>query len=205
MNAGATVFVIDDDPSVRDSLAALLEAEGFHVAAFEGAEAFLASWRHVPRSCLVTDVRMPGMDGLALQQALKSRGVRIPIIVVTGHGDVPLAVKAMKAGAVDFLEKPYDDVAMIEAVRAAIEANGTPATSAPANGTLSMLSRREREVLDLIIEGDANKVIAFKLGISERTVEVHRARLMAKMRARSVAELVRLALIGINGNGGVDR
>jgi two-component system response regulator FixJ len=199
MSGEATIFIVDDDADVRDSLRALLESALFTVADYDSAKTFLAA--PAPGiGCMIADIRMPDMDGLELQEELARRGIEIPVIVVTGHGDVPLAVRAMKAGAVDFIEKPYDDEVLLASVRRALAA-GAPARKRaqvdPAIAELvSSLTPREREVLEHLIAGRPNKVIAYELGISPRTVEIHRAHLMEKMRARSLPELVRVALAG---------
>jgi two-component system response regulator FixJ len=194
----ATVIVVDDDAAVRDSLAALLESSGFKVATHASADAFLAAVRPSGTHCAVFDIRMPGMDGLALQRTLNQRGDPVPVIVVTGHADVTLAVQAMKAGAVDFLEKPYDDEKLLAAIRAALALGRRRARDgaavSQARERIATLTSREREVFDLVAQGDANKVVAHKLGISERTVEVYRAHVMEKMHAASIADLVRAAL-----------
>lgn len=193
-----TVFVVDDDEDVRDSLHALLESAGWPVEQFASAADFLASAGLERGGCLVTDVRMPGMDGLALQAALAERGAGLPVIVVTGHGDVPLAVQAMKAGAVDFLEKPFDDEQLLASVsRAAalrLQDQERQAAASAARARLETLTPRERQVLDLLVQGHPNKAIAFELDISPRTVEIHRAHLMEKMDARSLSDLVRAAI-----------
>ena len=192
------VFVVDDDPVVRESLRALLESAGHQVIDYESANAFLENVTPATIGCLVTDVRMPGMDGLELQQELAKRKIKMPVIVITGHGDVALAVRAMKAGALDFIEKPFDDDALLtciqrgtEAVEKAREHASSVATVTKSLGTLTT---RERQVLDLLIVGHANKVIAHELDISPRTVEVHRGRVMEKMGARNLSDLVRFAL-----------
>lgn len=194
----AVVFVVDDDEDVRDSLRALLESAGWQVEDFASAADLLGYGRLDAGRCLVTDVRMPGMDGLALQAALAERQLGLPVIVVTGHADVPLAVQAMKAGAVDFLEKPFDDEQLLSSVaRAAAlrsQDQGRQAAAAAARARLATLSPRERQVLDLLVLGRPNKVIAFELDISPRTVEIHRAHLMEKMEARSLSDLVRAAI-----------
>ncbi len=197
MSAEATIFIVDDDADVRDSLRALLESADFGVADFSSAKAFLAA--PVPRGgCMIVDIRMPDMDGLELQEELVKRNVDIPVIVVTGHGDVPLAVKAMKAGVIDFIEKPYDDELLLDSVRRALATSSgqrRPLSVDPAIMSLiASLTPREREVLEHLIAGRPNKVIAFELGISPRTVEIHRAHLMEKMRVRSLPELVRVAV-----------
>jgi two-component system response regulator FixJ len=194
----ATVFVVDDDDAVRESLGALLDASGFHVKAYQSAAAFLASDLSPQKACLITDIRMPDMDGLELQIELKRRGSRLPVIVITGHGDVPLAVRAMKAGAIEFLEKPYDDQTLLDSLRLALnQAGNPPADEQVAAGVrekLATLTPREREVFDLVVMGKLNKVIAYELSISPRTVEIHRGRLMHKMGARNLADLVRMGL-----------
>jgi two-component system response regulator FixJ len=192
-----TVYIVDDDADVRDSLRLLLQTSDFMVETFDSATAFLAG-THCTNACVVTDVRMPGMDGLALQEELARRRDSLPVIVMTGHGDVPLAVKAMRAGAIDFLEKPFDEDALVASVRRALEQrsqslNRNIAAQA-AREQLAHLTEREHQVLDLLVVGKPNKVIAYELDISPRTVEIHRARVMDKMQARSLADLVRLAL-----------
>lgn len=193
------VFVVDDDEDVRDSLRALLESAGWLVEDFASATALLSHGRLDQGRCLVTDVRMPGMDGLTLQAVLAEGQPGLPVIVVTGHGDVPLAVQAMKAGAIDFLEKPFDDEQLLASVARAAELRrqdlGRQAAAAAARARLETLTPRERQVLDLLVLGRPNKVIAFELDISPRTVEIHRAHLMEKMEARSLSDLVRTAIV----------
>lgn len=184
---------------MRDLLRALLEFADFSVADYGSAKAFLAAPAPAPGAgCLIADIRMPDMDGLELQEELVKRGSGLPVIVVTGHGDVPLAVRAMKAGAVDFIEKPYDDELLLESVRRALDMGGmrpkSPEVDPAIAGLIASLTPREREVLEHLIAGRPNKVVAFKLGISPRTVEIHRAHLMEKMQVRSLPELVRVAL-----------
>ncbi len=194
----ALVHIIDDDDAVRDSLALLLDAAGIAVRTYESATKFLALAPHLGAGCVLTDVRMPDMDGLALQRRLTEAGVTMPVIVMTGHGDVPIAVAALKAGALDFLEKPFDDERLIAAVRTALaasrDARRQAAAVAEIAARLASLTPREREVLDLLVVGNPNKTIAYDLGASPRTVEVHRARVMEKMGARSLAELVRMVI-----------
>jgi len=200
--AEPTVHIIDDDPAIRDSLALLLQSSGLKAVAYPSAESFLAVALDGP-GCLVLDVRMPGMGGLALQEELARRDRRIPVIVVTGHADVPLAVRAMKAGAVDFVEKPFDHEALLAAVRKAlgIETARITARDEEVQRRVGLLTPREREVLDALIAGKPNKIIARELSISHRTVEIHRARVMEKMRARTLSELVRMGLsVGIGGS-----
>lgn len=193
------VHVIDDDADVRQSLAFLLSTAGLAVRVYESAVAFLAALPSVQDGCIVTDVRMPDVDGLELQRRLRESGVGLPVIVMTGHADVTLAVKAMKAGAVDFIEKPFDDKVLLSAIQSALSHHARDAESdarrAEVRARLDLLSKREREVLDGLVAGKPNKVIAYDLGISARTVEVYRANVMTKMRADSLSELVRLVLL----------
>jgi two-component system response regulator FixJ len=193
-----TVHVVDDDEAVRQSLEFLLDSAGIPVRAYDSAAAFLRVAGTLRDGCVLTDVRMPEIDGLALQRALLDQGIRLPVIVMTGHGDVPVAVQALKAGAADFIEKPFDDEALLAAVRAALEAGRRlrvrEAEVEGIAGRLAGLTPRERQVLDRLVAGMPNKTIAHELGASPRTVEVHRARVMEKMGARSLSELVRMAL-----------
>ena len=199
MTADAVVHLIDDDDGVRQAVAFLLATSGFAVRVYESAAAFLDALASVQPGCIVTDVRMPGMDGLTLQRELKARGIGLPVIVITGHADVPLAVEAMKAGAVDFIEKPFNDESLLSAIRVAIDCHLRNARRDEEVGAikakLDSLSSREREVLDGLIAGLPNKSIAYDLKISARTVEVHRANLMSRMGARSVADLVRMVFV----------
>jgi two-component system response regulator FixJ len=198
MASESLICIVDDDDRVRDSLRELLESAGYAVEDYNSALRFLASDAALRCQCLIVDVRMPEMDGLALQRELTRRGHRLPVVVVTGHGDVPLAVRAMKAGAAEFLEKPFKDEVLLASIQAALEIGASPAKMGPAAAVIEErikeLTEREREVLDLLILGHANKVVAQKLSISFRTVEIHRSRVLAKMEARSIAELVRLVL-----------
>jgi len=196
VNAGI-IHVVDDEEPVRESLQALLESRGYAVSGHVSAEAFLAAYRPGPAACAVVDLRMPGMDGLALIERLKANGARLPVIMVTGHGDVPLAVRAMKAGATDFLEKPYESDAILAAVSRALAVAGQHAHDDVPSETaarIEALTGRERDVLDLLLVGHPNKIIAYELKISPRTVEIHRANLMKKMQAGSLSHLVRMAL-----------
>src|SRR3954468_15886105 len=202
--AEETVFVVDDDAGARDSLCALLESAGIAAEAFESARAFLQAHRPEQAGCLIADIRMPDMDGLELQEELNRRHAGLPVIVVTGHADVPLAVRAMKAGAVDLIEKPYDDALLLASVRRALaQAHGAREQSAAteaAKSRIANLSARERQVLGLLVAGQPNKIIAYELDISPRTVEIHRAHVMEKMEAKSLSDLVRAAIAaGISG------
>ena len=192
------IHVIDDDAAMRDSLAFLLDVNGFRPQVYESADAFLGTAGTDAVNCVISDIRMPGMNGIELVRKLKSRGASCPVILITGHGDVALAVEAMKAGAADFIEKPFDDAALLGAIRAALGAHGASAGESPARkeaeARLAELSPRERDVLQGLVAGKINKVIAHELGISPRTVEVYRANLMAKTGARSMSELMRIAL-----------
>jgi two-component system, LuxR family, response regulator FixJ len=194
------VYIVDDDEAVRDSLSVLLESKGYAVKSFVSAPEFLEKAWSLPAGCLVVDIRMPEMDGLELQQRLIERSLGFPLIVITGHGDVPLAVRAMKAGAIDFIEKPFASEAILDSLAAAFGRLATPTGQDLAAGTalnkLNFLSPREREVLEGLLAGLPNKSIAYDLGISPRTDEIHRARVMDKMGARSLSELIRLALAG---------
>ncbi len=198
MSAAVQVFIVDDDEAVRDSLEALLAVQGHSVQSYPSGDAFLAAWRPEARGCALVDLRMPGRDGLQLIDRLKSQGSKLPVIVVTGHGDVPLAVKAMKSGAVDFIEKPYSNDTIVQVVRQALARANTPAAAEGEGGKaaqrLASLTQREREVLQQLVIGRPNKIIAYELKISPRTVEIHRANLMKKMEAESLSHLVRMAL-----------
>ena len=193
-----TVFVVDDEEAVRDSLQWLLESKGLKVALFDSAEAFLAAYSPSLPGCLVVDVRMPGMSGLELQEKLAELHYAIPVIFITGHGDVPMAVSALKKGAVDFIEKPFGDKDMLRLVEQCLaldrETREKNRAQAAAARRLAGLTEREIEVMDLIIAGKLNKQIADVLNISIKTVEVHRARIMDKMAVRTVAELVQAVM-----------
>ncbi len=200
------VHVIDDDEAVRESLTFLLKTAGHAVRTYENATAFLHDDPKAKSGCIVTDVRMPDISGIDLLHRLNELHVGLPVIVITGHGDVPLAVEAMKAGALDFLEKPFDDDALLTSVNAALRHQGADAKReadrAEIMEKLASLSNRERQVLEGLVAGHPNKTIAFDHGISPRTVEIYRANLMSKMQAGSLSELVRMALVGgILGGG----
>ncbi|PSH70444.1 DNA-binding response regulator [Phyllobacterium brassicacearum] len=193
-----TVHIVDDEEAVRKSLAFLLTMSGFTVRVHESATGFLAAAPTIRHGCLVTDLRMPDMSGVELLRSLKTADLQIPSIVLTGHGDVPMAVEAMKAGALDFIEKPFDEELLIAAVkRAAAQLTNTHEgldDTLTIQARLEELTERERQVLSGVVAGLANKTIAYDLNISPRTVEVHRANVMAKMKAKSLPELVRMAL-----------
>ncbi len=201
--SGYTIFIIEDDQSVRDALGLLLGLRGHPVAMFADAESFLNAYRPEWRGCLLIDIRMPGMDGLALQKRLLETGCRMPAIVMTGHGDVESAREAFRAQAVDFLEKPIDHAKLMDAIEAALlrqtAAQQEERRHAEADRLLASLTPREREVMDLVVAGRHNREIAETLGISARTVEVHKARMMTKLRVENVADLVRLSLSGPAG------
>ncbi len=203
--ADAIVHVIDDDAALRDSLAFLLGSAGLLVRTFESAQAFLQELASIETGCVVTDIRMPGIDGFELLRLLQEMGKGLPVIVMTGHGDVPLAVKAMRLGAADFVEKPFEDEVMINSVRSALTSN-VPLHQAVAGVSdemalrLASLSRRERQVLAGLVDGQTNKEIARQFDLSPRTVEVYRAKLMTKMQANNISELVRFAMrAGVTG------
>jgi two-component system, LuxR family, response regulator FixJ len=198
-NEASTVHVIDDDEAARESLAFMLGTAKLNVKTYDSATAFLAVAADVKSGCIITDVRMPEISGIDLLRQLKALKIVVPVIVVTGHGDVPLAVEAMKIGAAEFLEKPFDDEVLLNAVRSALNRQNTDskrqAERAGIDRRLAALSNRERDVLQGLVSGLANKQIAFNLGISPRTVEIYRANLMTKMEASSLSDLVRMALL----------
>ena len=189
------VYVVDDDEAVRDSLTLLLKAVGLTGQAFSSAAEFLSNYDPEQHGCLVADIRMPGMSGLDLQEELIRRGAPIPLIFITGHGDVPMAVDAMKSGALDFIEKPFRDQDLLDRVHQALawdkECRIENLKTLAIRERLATLTPRETEVMECVVQGQANKVIAMDLGVSQRTVEIHRARVMEKMGVRSVAKLVR--------------
>jgi two-component system response regulator FixJ len=196
----AVVHVVDDDEAMRQSIEFLLRTANIQVQLYESAVDFLKAASEVKAGCVVTDVRMPGMSGIQLLQRLRDLKLSLPVIVITGHGDVRLAVEAMKSGAADFIEKPFDDEALLSAVQAALSAQATDsdrqALKVAINHRIASLSNREREVLEGLVAGQPNKTIAYDLGISPRTVEIYRANVMTKMEASSLSDLVRMALLG---------
>jgi two-component system, LuxR family, response regulator FixJ len=198
MTESATIFIVDDDEAIRESLGLLLEASGYRSVAFASGEDFLKALARDAAGCLLVDVRMPGMGGLEVQQELRRRGSAVPAIVMTGHADVPLAVQAMRAGAADFIEKPFSDTTILASIERALKQGEAQRQAHAGNAAIlalaDLLTGREREVLIELVAGHPNKVIAHHLSISPRTVEIHRARVMEKMRARNLSELVRMAL-----------
>lgn len=193
-----TVFVVDDDEAVCDSLALLLSSVGLEVETFPRAAAFLESYDPERSGCLVLDIRMPGMSGLDLQRRLHEMQAILPILFITGHGDVPGAVRAMRAGAMDFLQKPFDEQELLDRIHQALEKDAQHHRELADRGIvrskIARLTPRERQVMGLVVDGLANKNVAQRLGVSQRTIEVHRSRVMEKMHASSLAHLVRLAL-----------
>jgi two-component system, LuxR family, response regulator FixJ len=198
MTTPGTVFIVDDDEAVRVSLKLLLETSGFNAVIYPDGTTFLARVTTAAQGCLLVDIRMPGMGGLEVQRELANRRIMLPVIVVTGHGDVSLAVRAMKAGATDFIEKPFTSQTIIACVERALrlgqESQHEQMAAAAVHERAALLTPREREVLEQLVVGHANKVIAHRLSISPRTVEIHRARVMEKMQARSLSELVRMSI-----------
>jgi two-component system, LuxR family, response regulator FixJ len=199
MTADPDVHVIDDDEAVRESIDFLLRSAGLSVRTYDSATSFLDAAPKIGAGCIITDVRMPGLSGLDLLRRLQEMQVALPVIVITGHGDVPLAVEAMKCGAVDFLEKPFDDEVLLASVRSALNRSEQSAAveseRAEIRARIAALTQREHDVLEGLVAGHPNKIIAFKLEISPRTVEIYRANLMTKMKAGSLSELVRMTLL----------
>jgi two-component system, LuxR family, response regulator FixJ len=199
MTADPDVHVIDDDDAVRESIDFLLRSAGLSVRTYESAASFLDAAPKIVAGCIITDVRMPGLSGIDLLRRLQEMQIGLPVIVITGHGDVPLAVEAMKCGAVDFLEKPFDDDVLLASVRSALnrseESAAVESERAEIRARIAALTQRECDVLEGLVAGHPNKIIAFKLEISPRTVEIYRANLMTKMKAGSLSELVRMALV----------
>lgn len=197
MQADPTVFVVDDDAAVRESLCWLVESAGLNAESYATAQAFLDAYDPRQPGCLVLDVRMPGLSGLDLQEQLAAQGIMLPVIIITGHGEVPMAVRAMKGGAIDFIEKPFSDQLLLDRAREAIAQDAQnrveQARRAEVAARLALLTPREREVMEMVVSGKANKQVGANLGISQKTVEAHRAQVMRKTRADSLAELVQLA------------
>ena len=198
MSRTPTVIVVDDDEAVRKSLQMLLKSVGHVAVGYASAQQFLAAWDKDQSGCLVLDVRMPGMSGLELQQELNRRGAVLPVIFITGHGDIPMAVAAMQSGAFDFLQKPFRDQDLIDRIQRGLEQDRVNREQLREQGRIraqfESLTPREREVLTLVVAGNANKVMAADLGVSQRTIEIHRGRVMEKMGARSLAQLVRMVM-----------
>jgi FixJ family two-component response regulator len=196
-NANATVFLVDDDPAIRDSLTLMIEQEGFTIKAFESADAFLTAYQPEHFGCAIIDIRMPGMDGMQLQEALNKLNIMLPIIFLTGHGDIPKSVKAIKAGAVDFLTKPVTREKLMASVKSAIQESARRLSDnshhQDALSHINSLTSRERDVMMLAIQGQPNKEIARRLGISHRTVEIHKSKIMHKTGAVNLLDLVRIA------------
>lgn len=197
------VYIVDDDEAVRDSTGMLMQSVGLAVETYPRADAFLSAYRDDVIACLVLDVRMPGMSGTELQSVLKERGIDVPIIFITGHGDVPMAVNALQAGAVDFLQKPFRQQELLDRVNAVLDEEAALRASladrASIQHELESLTPREQDVMRYLMDGEANKVIAIELGISERTVEIHRARVFEKLGVRNVARLVRKVMAARQG------
>ena len=193
-----TVFIVDDDEPVRDALRLLMKSVGHEAETFASGDEFLASCSQETSGCLILDIRMPGMSGLELQEQLHKQGVNIPIIFITGHGDVPMAVQAMKHGAIDFLQKPFREQDLVdrvnEALKKDVNTNKLALHLTEIEQRVSNLTPRERQIMNMIVQGKASKVIAINLGLSQRTVETHRTRIMRKMQSRSLAELVRMVV-----------
>lgn len=194
----STVFVVDDDPAMRESLSFLMGSVGIRVETFENAQAFLDQHDTGDRGCLVLDVRMPGMSGLELQEHLIQRGISLPVVMITGYGDVPMAVRALKSGALDFIEKPFTEQELLDRVNEALHVDGRLSRleekRALFDARVSRLTERESQVMQLVVDGKSNKLIAHELGLSPKTVEVHRSRVMDKMEAGSLAQLLRLVI-----------
>lgn len=193
-----TVFVVDDDDAVRDSMTMLLRSVGLPVEAFSSGIAFLERYRPELTGCIVLDIRMPKMSGLEVQQRLREIGARLPVIFITGHGDIPMAVQAIKEGAADFIQKPFRDQDLLDRIHSALAEDSRLRSEDTHRASLTAcyasLTEREREVMGMVVAGKANKVIALDLNLSQRTVEIHRARVMEKMEARSLADLVKMAI-----------
>jgi RNA polymerase sigma factor (sigma-70 family) len=205
MKTGPTVYIVDDDEAVRNCIRRLVESVHLDVETFRSAEEFLKAYDPARRGCLVVDVRMPGMSGLELQRRVAEREYSIPVIMLSGYGDVSVAVRAMKAGAVSFIEKPFNDHVLLDTIREAIDKDAQDreqqARAAELRARIDRLTPREREVLDLLVAGNVSKAVAAKLRLSEKTVEVHRAHVMKKLQAKTIADLVRFALLSGTSKG----
>ena len=199
MNSEPIVHIVDDDKAIRDSLAMLMKSVGYESKPYDSAEMFLNKADLCAPGCLIVDIRMHGISGLELQQLLNNKGIKIPVIIITGHGDVPMAVQAMKAGAIDFLEKPYDNELLVARIKQCLsEVSRSQVKSrivAEAKARISHLTPREKEVMNLLVAGKHNKIIAKELNISVRTAEAHRAKVMKKLHAESLSDVVRLTLV----------
>ena len=199
MNAQPTVFIVDDDPAMRDSLGFLIGSVGRHVETYASAEEFLAAYDNERPGCVVLDVRMPGLSGLELMEKMNEDRFAPPVVLITGHGDIPMAVRALKAGAFDFIEKPFSDQVLLERIQQALQLDTVDRASerdrADIERRSTRLTSRENQVFELVVAGKPNKVVASDLGISQKTVEVHRAHVMEKMRAESFADLVKMAVV----------
>lgn len=206
MSEGKLVHVVDDDDAVRRSVGFMLKTSGYLVNSYASGNDLLKNVRELDRGCILLDIRMPGMDGLEVQQQLLSSGVSLPVIIMTGHGDIPLSVRAMKAGAIDFIEKPFEKAVLVSAIEDGFSSlqrsDAGRERSKNANVRLKVLTPRERDVLDGLAKGLPNKTIAYDLGISPRTVEIHRANLMTKLEVRSLSEALRLAFAAEEGAEG---
>ncbi len=198
MSQEQTVFIVDDDHEVREAIKLLMESVGLKVETFESAQAYLEQFDKNRRGCLILDVRMSGMSGLDLQARLAAEDSHPPIVIITGHGDVPMAVRAIQAGAVDFIEKPFNDQSLLDSVHRALETDdqmrGEASRLADIHERLARLTPREREVLELVVAGQRNKVIAYDLNVSQSTVEAHRSKVMEKMEAKTLSDLMRMML-----------
>ena len=199
MKSDVTVFIVDDDAEVREAIQLLMESVGLNVELYTSAQSFLEAFDPMRAGCLVLDIRMPGISGLELQARLGAESICPPIVIITGHGDVPMAVKAVHAGAVDFIEKPFNDQHLLDSVHRALEVDsrqrGEVSHLHEIRGRFERLTPREREVMDLVVAGIRNKVIASQLGVSQSTVEVHRSRVMDKMEARTLSDLMRMIFV----------
>jgi len=193
------IHIVDDDDAIRQSLSLLMKSEGISVIVYESAEDFINNYKPVKSECLLLDIRMPGMSGLELLEELKERNISIPVIFITGHGDVSMAVQAMKAGATDFIEKPFDSDYLIQRVNdclyECIRLSNSVELKQQLSERLDRLTKREKQVMDLLVDGKQNKTIAYELNISVRTVELHRAKVMEKLNAHSLSEVVRMAIL----------